>query len=551
MFNSYSSCLVFPPFRLDTVQGQLWRGDELLPLRPKVLAVLNYLILHHNRVVSSEELYRSIWPRRYGAEYAPKQCIRELRAILGDTAEDPRFIATVGRRGYRFIGQLETPADADKQPAAEGIPSTLAGFLAGIDGFVCVGREAELAQLRLWFERSQRGERPVMFITGEPGIGKTTLIDAFAVQVLAQGGLWLGSGQCVPHHGGGEAYQPLLEFLSRLGQGTGRTRLLALLKRHAPTWLAQLPSLLEEAALAGLQRRIQGIDRERMPRELIEVLEHAVAETPGVLVLEDLQWSDVTTLDWLSAWAQRREPARLLLIGTYRPADILSHDHPLRTVIHELRLHRRYHELPLAGLSEAAVADYLQARFAGHALSPALVASLQQRTQGYPLFLVALIEEWLAHGLLRQHEGGWELQGTPDELMTAVPASVRQLIEYQFVRLDPKEQRVLEAASVAGLEFSAAAVAAGLATDLEQVESCCTGLARRQQFLQEHGQEEWPDGTVAAGYAFRHVLYHQVVYAQLSAGRRISQKQHIDTRLETAYGKQAVTTIPPVLFLTR
>ncbi len=99
-------------------------------------------------------------------------------------------------------------------------------------------------------------------------------------------------------------------------------------------------------------------------------------------------------------------------------------------------------------------------------------------------------------------------------------------------------QRLLEAVSTDGLECPAAAVAAGLGTDLESVEAQCADLARRHCFLVPRGEFEWPDGTLTARYAFRHALYKQVVYGQLPAGRRGGLHRRIGARLEEAYGEE-------------
>ena len=126
-----------------------------------------------------------------------------------------------------------------------------------------------------------------------------------------------------------------------------------------------------------------------------------------------------------------------------------------------------------------------------------------------------------------------------EDTVGAVPESLRQMIEQQVERLSAEERRVLEAASVAGVEFSAAAVAAGVGTEPDAVEEHCRGLARREQFLQLAGTKEWPDGTVAARYGFLHALYQEVLYEQLPAGRRQRLHQQIGEREEEAYGERA------------
>src|SRR5262249_23178112 len=139
--------------------------------------------------------------------------------------------------------------------------------------------------------------------------------------------------------------------------------------------------------------------QERMLREMAEALEALAAEVTLVLVLEDLHWSDYSTLDLVSALARRRQPARLLLLATYRPAEAVLSGHPLRAVQQELQPRRLGHELALGSLSEAAVAEYLSARFPG-GLPDGLARLLHQRTEGHPLFLVHLVDDWLVQGLL-------------------------------------------------------------------------------------------------------------------------------------------------------
>ena len=111
-----------------------------------------------------------------------------------------------------------------------------------------------------------------VFVTGEPGIGKTTMVEAFLEQVAIDGELWIGRGQCIEHYGAGEAYLPVLEALGRLCREPGGQYLIELLHQHAPTWLVQMPALLGGAELEALQRKTAGTTRDRMLRELTEVV---------------------------------------------------------------------------------------------------------------------------------------------------------------------------------------------------------------------------------------------------------------------------------------
>ena len=184
-----------------------------------------------------------------------------------------------------------------------------------------VDRETELTVLRQALARALSGRRGVVAICGEPGVGKSTLVEAFMEESSRREGILVGFGQCVEHRGPGEPYLPVLEAIASLADGPDQERIVAELARRAPTWLAELPWLLDADELEGLRRRILGATRDRMLREMIEALEAMSNERPLALVLEDLHWADPSTLDLIGAIARRRRPARLLIAVTYQPAD--------------------------------------------------------------------------------------------------------------------------------------------------------------------------------------------------------------------------------------
>jgi len=140
---------------------------------------------------------------------------------------------------------------------------------------------------------------------------------------------------------------PILEVLTRLAQQSSNGRIVEMLNQLAPSWLAQIPSLLSDSERERLQSVAHGITQLRMLREMGAALDAITAETPLVLLLEDLHWSDFSTLDLIAAIARRIEPARLLILGTYRPVEILTSEHPLRALKAELELHHHCEELRL------------------------------------------------------------------------------------------------------------------------------------------------------------------------------------------------------------
>src|SRR5215470_5143345 len=295
--------------RLDLESEQLWREDEVLRLRPKSFAVLRYLVKHTGRVVRKEELMRSIWPDTAISDGVLAVCMNELRQALGDAVREPEYIKTVPRRGYQWIGPLLT---ANHPPDLCCTRPTGPAHSAPL----VVGREVECAHLHAWLEQARHGTRQVGFITGETGIGKTTVVDAFLAQVASEPGLLLARGQCIDHYGAGEPYLPVLQALGQLCRGPSGEWLVAELAQHAPCWLMQMPGLLSATALEAVQRRTLGATRERMLRNLAEMVEALTVERLLVLVLEDLHWSDTATLDLVAYLARRREPARFLLLGT-------------------------------------------------------------------------------------------------------------------------------------------------------------------------------------------------------------------------------------------
>ena len=305
----------FGPFRLEAETARLWRGAERLPLRPKSFAVLHYLLQHAGRLVPKDALLQAVWPDVTVSEAMLTICLSELRRVLGETRQAPQFIETVARRGYRFIGAVRRgepaggggPGRAPAAPAPSG-PGAAGGARdgvragAGVVGAGAAGGAAGGVRDRGGGDRQDHAGRRLVRPAGRGGP------------------LRVGRGQCLDHHGAGEAYLPVLEALGQLCRGPQGAGLVAQLAQYAPTWLLQMPAFLSPADVEGLQRRVLGATQERMLRELAEVVDVLTAEQPLVLVLEDLHWSDAATLDLLAYLARRRgRPAWCCWGRTGRP----------------------------------------------------------------------------------------------------------------------------------------------------------------------------------------------------------------------------------------
>ncbi len=501
--------LVFGAFRLDPAGRQVWRGTTAVPLRPKLFAALQYLVEHPGRLVTREELLRAVWSRTHVDETLLRGTMRDLRAALDDDAEAPRFIETIPHQGYRFLADVRREATTREPGAApragEAPPHGL------------IERDRERTQLDRCLDRALDRKRQIVFVTGEPGIGKTALVDAFLEGLPNRHGVLVGRGQCVEQYGGSEAYLPVLEAIGQLCRHRAGKRVLGILNQYAPTWLAQLPALLTDGELDALQRKTQGAGRDRMLREMAEALEALSVEMPVALVFEDLHWSDHSTLDLLGVLARRREAARLLVVGTYRPADLIVSGHPLRALKQELHSRGLCEEVPLGFLSEPAIGAYLADRF-GAAPEDTGFRSLAQlinrRTDGNPLFMVNIADDLVARGVIAIREGAWRVQVDREQMGAGVPDGLKPLIDRQLERLPAEDQRLLEAASVAGRVFSSATMAAALEATPDSVDERCEELVRRGVFIEE------APGLASGQHRFLHDLYLQALYERLSASRR-------------------------------
>ena len=509
----------FDPFRLDVANQCLWQGRVRVALMPKPFDVLTYLVQNSGRLITQDELLRAVWPGTYVQPDVLRKHIKEIRRVLGDVAAKPQFIETLPKRGYRFIAPVLDQSASTVAAAGSRVASTL------------VGRDSVFAALDQRLSRALAGERQVVFLTGEAGIGKSSVVAAFERRVSVNGQVRTAWGQSVEGFGGKEPYYPLLEAFGRLGRGPEGPPIVDALAACAPTWLVQLPSLLPSERRAALAREAVGATTPRMVRELCEVLEAITRSTPLALVLEDLHWADHSTVDALSAVARRREPARLLIIGTYRPASVILGNDPFKDLRRDLCVHGLAHELALDPLSEADVARYIGESFSPNAFTPGLEAVLYRHSGGNPLFMAATLEHLVQRRALKWDGACWRISQPLEAVEPEVPETLRHLLELQLEQLADAERQALMAASVAGERFSTFDVETMLTEDCADVGELFEALASRGQILRA-AAGGLTDRGHAATYEFKHALYRDTLYRGLPAARRITWHRRLGESLD-------------------
>jgi len=419
---------------------------------------------------------------------------------------------TVARRGYRFIAPVGNAVRASSRPEPDTEP-----FVAKL-----VGRRAAWNKLRTCLQNVMHKQRQIIFLTGDSGIGKTTLADEFQRQAATDvPPIRLARGQCVEGYGGKEPYFPMLEALGELCHGPSGTTIVQILASKAPSWLAQLPAALKREHRAILKQEIQGTTRERMLREIGEALEAIASSVPLLLFFEDLHLADPFTLDLLSATARRRASAMMMIVGTYRTCDIDPH-HLLLALVRDLLVRRLSDEIVLEPLTESEIAEYLLCQPCSIQTPAGLAALLFRHSAGNPLFMAAFLEHLYNRGMLSGDRGILRLNVSLDAIDMGVPRSLGRMLEAQIDHLSLEQQQVLEVMSVDSVgrhPFPTAAKAAAIDMEPEVFETICETLSRRHHALHKTSTEELPNGTSITCYEFVHALYRDVCYRRIPARR--------------------------------
>ena len=430
---------------------------------------------------------------------------REPRAAEGVTAEDLRLAALTG-------GRRRT-----------------------------VGYEKERAALWAGLESALTGRGLVVCIAGEPGSGKTTLVEDFLGEVVTSGRpSHIVRGRCSERLAGSGAYLPLLDALEGLLRGDARGLLTRLMKEVAPNWYAQVAPSLQTGGSPGQAPQMLAASQERLKRELNAFFRDVCGLRPLVVFLDDVHWVDAATIDILGYVANQIASAQMLIVATYRPSELQLAKHPFGALKLDLQSRGLCRDVSLELLTRDDIEQFLALEFPRHRFPSPFGAFVHAKTEGSPLFIVDLLRYLRAKNIVAAENGGWKLAAPVPDLERELPESVRSMIERKIEQLSAEDRRLLMAAGVQGYECDSPIVAKVLGIDSAEVEERLETVGRVHGFVRRLREYQLPDATPAVRYRFVHVLYQNALYARLTATRRQSLSLEAAEALVGHYGVRSV-----------
>jgi adenylate cyclase len=477
---------------------------------------------------------------------APVHAVRFIRSATSkDPARRPPDFDTVlkilrgASRSRTLVPEADSPPTVTL-PSPESIRSSeaLTVQMPGEDSAPglsrhTVGRQGERAQLMSAFQSVGAGRGLMFCVAGEAGIGKTTLIEDFLVELAAARRCTIARGRSSERLAGTEAYSPLLEALEGLLRD-GTSPAGTLIRRVAPAWYAQLMP-----AVAGPgKEKSEGASLQRMQREFAALLHELSRTRPVVMFIEDLHWADVSSIDLLGFIASKFDDLQVLVLVTYRLSDLLLQKHPFLRIKPDLQARGLCKELVLDFLSQVDVEEYINLEFPGHRFPAEFPSLIHAKTEGSPLFMADVLRYLRAREVVAKQDEAWTLARELPDIERELPESVRGMIERKVAQLTEGDHKLLSVASVQGYEFDSAVVARVLSTTAEDVEERLETLEKVYGLVRLRKEREFPGGVLTLRYRFVHVLYQHAFHDTIRATRKMMLSREVARALESFYGEQ-------------
>jgi predicted ATPase/predicted Ser/Thr protein kinase len=449
--------------------------------------------------------------------------------------------------------------DALLRPTAATVADALAALAVPTAGAAApaapprtiIHRHLELAALRAALVEAEAGRGAVVCLSGEPGIGKTTLVEDFLSELALPGRAFLiVRGHCSERLAGSEPYLPVIDGLQDLLRGKSGEAVARLLKVIAPTWHTQvaLPgAVLGQESEIGAEPehdaapfpRTPASSQQAMLREFCNLLREVSRLAPVVLFIDDVHWADLSTVDLLAHLGRLCPHLRVLVLATYRRTELLLGPHPFYHVKLELEGKGVCTELALGFLGLKDIDTYLELVFPGHAFPDDFAGLIHARTEGSPLFMADLLCYLRERGVITQAGGRWALVRDLPDLRRELPNSVRSMIQRKLDQLGEADRRLLAAASVQGPAFDSAIVAQVFGREAADVEERLDVLERVHGLVRLVREQSFPDGALTVRYGFVHVLYQNALYAALQPTRKAAWSAAAARALLSHYGEKS------------
>lgn len=401
------------------------------------------------------------------------------------------------------------------------LPAAVTTGLSAAPHFV--GRETELSSLDRAWKAASNGERTAALISGEPGVGKTTLLSTFAAAAHGDGGVvlhgradddlgvpylaWRGVLEHLVEH----VPQDLLDAHVEV-HGGGLARVAANLRRRVP----DAPIQTERDA---------EVERLLLFQSVTALLASVSAHSPVLILLEDLHWADAPTLSLLKHVVSESAGARIMVLLTFRDTEV-DRDHPLLEVLSVIHRHAAATRIPLGGLDDLGVVQLMEA-LAGHALDERGVGfahAVRTETDGNPYFVSEIIRDLTESGqLVRSADGRWRAADRIEDVR--VPLSVREVVGQRIARLGRQARDVLDAASIVGRDFDIDLIAGVTGASVDEV------LDALDLAVGAHLVEA---STVPDRFTFTHALVQHVLADGLGPARSRQLHRRVAAELEVA-----------------
>jgi serine/threonine protein kinase/tetratricopeptide (TPR) repeat protein len=447
------------------------------------------------------------------------------------------------------------------------------------DGELCLGREPEIARLENALHHAIAGEGQVMFVSGEAGSGKSTLTRAFTQRAqMDQAELLVTWGNCNAYSGIGHPYLPFqdvfgmlvgdvegkwtagaisgdqarrlwhfsivaLETMVKLGPDLiGSIAMETSLGKKAKTlktirgdWSEKLFTMLEVRTTPR-----QDLQQSHLFEQCVNVLQELSTQQPIIIVLDDLQWADTASISLLFHLGRRITASRLLIIGIYRPDELLldrdGDRHPLVTVLNEFQRTFGDINIDLDSVSSSERRKFVNACLdqKPNSFGDDFRQTLFEHTGGHALFVIELIRGMQERAdLVRNDQGVWEVG--PDLNWQQLPAKLEGVIAERIGRLRKPLRDLLYVASVEGEQFTTEVIAAIQGIDRrELLHKLSQELGLRHRLVRECGEQKVGNRTISR-FEFVHLIYQRYVYNQLGNAERLLLHQQVTEKLEQIF----------------